>query len=67
MTYDANAASRYAERNTSNQAAVAIKMLIGDWYIDELGILTRKITARYLAVLSRPSGWYKKQSVQADT
>jgi hypothetical protein len=23
----------------------AIKMLIGDWYIDELGVLTREITA----------------------
>jgi hypothetical protein len=24
----------------------AVKMLIGDWYVDELGILTREITAR---------------------
>ena len=24
----------------------AIKMLIGDWYVDELGILTREIRAR---------------------
>jgi hypothetical protein len=24
----------------------AIKMLVGDWYVDELGILTREITAR---------------------
>ena len=58
MTYDANAAiaelqhlrfkqRRYAERNNSNQAIVpAIKMSIGDWYVDELGILTREITAR---------------------
>jgi len=57
MTCDANAAiaelqhlrfkqRRYAQRNTSNQAAVpAIKMLIGDWYVDELGMLTREITA----------------------
>ena len=38
---------RYAERNNSNQAVVpAIKMLIGDWYVDELGIWTREITAR---------------------
>jgi hypothetical protein len=58
MTYDANAAiaelehlrfrqRRYAERNNNNQAVVpAIKMLIGDWYVDELGILTREIAAR---------------------
>ena len=58
MTYDANAAiaelqhlrfkqRRYGERNNSNQAIVpAIKMLIGDWYVDELGIWTREITAR---------------------
>ena len=58
MIYDANAAiaelqhlrfkqRRYAERNNSNQTVVpAIKMLIGDWYVDELGILTREITAR---------------------
>ena len=58
MTYDANAAiaelqhlrfkqRRYAERNNSNQTVMhAIKMLIGDWYVDELGILTREITAR---------------------
>jgi hypothetical protein len=24
----------------------AVKMLIGDWYVDELGILTREIKAR---------------------
>ena len=24
----------------------AIKMLVGDWYVDELGVLTREITAR---------------------
>ena len=36
-----------AERNNSTQAVVpAIKMLIGDWYVDEFGILTREITAR---------------------
>jgi hypothetical protein len=61
MTYDADAASivleferlrsqqrrRHAERNTSHQSVLpAIKMLIGDWYVDELGILTREITAR---------------------
>jgi hypothetical protein len=34
-------------RSDSNQSVLpAIKMLIGDWYVDELGILTREITAR---------------------
>ena len=38
---------RQTERNTSNQAmTLAIKMLIGDWRVDELGIMTREITAR---------------------
>jgi hypothetical protein len=38
---------RQTERDTNNQAMTpAIKMLIGDWHIDELGILTREITAR---------------------
>ena len=38
---------RQTERNTNNQAMTpAIKMLIGDWHVDELGILTREITAR---------------------
>jgi len=58
MTYDANAAiaelehlrfkqRRYTERTNSNQGLMpATKMLIGDWYVDELGILTREITAR---------------------
>ena len=58
MAYDATPATaelehlrfkqrRFAERNTSNLAVVpAIKMLIGDWCVDELGILTRQITAR---------------------
>jgi hypothetical protein len=58
MTYDANTATeleferlrfkqrRYV-RSNSNQAAIpAIKMLIGDWYVDEFGILTREIAAR---------------------
>ena len=58
MTYDADAATtvlefehlrsrqrrRQTERNTSNTPAV--KMLIGDWHVDEFGILTREITAR---------------------
>jgi hypothetical protein len=59
MTYDADTATeieferlrfkqhRYTERSNSNQAMTpAINMLIGDWYVDELGILTREITAR---------------------
>jgi hypothetical protein len=38
---------RYAERNSSNQqVTLAIKMLIGDWHVDELGIRTREITVR---------------------
>jgi hypothetical protein len=60
MTYDAHAQTtvlefehlrsrrrrRQTERNTSNQATPAIKMLIGDWHADKLGIMTREITAR---------------------
>ena len=61
MTYDADASTtvrefehlrsqlrrRRTERKTSNQAMTpAIEMLIGDWHVDELGILTREITAR---------------------
>jgi len=58
MTYDANLGTidleierlrpkrrRHGPRNTNNQVP-AIKMLIGDWHVDELGILTREITAR---------------------
>jgi hypothetical protein len=38
---------RYAERRSSSQEAMpAIKMLVGEWYTDELGILTREIRAR---------------------
>ena len=59
MTYDANAAielelerlrfrrQRYAERSNRNQEVTpAIKMIIGDWYVDEFGMPTREITAR---------------------
>ena len=36
-----------AERNGSSQRMTpATKMLIGDWRVDELGVLTREITAR---------------------
>ena len=58
MTYDANLATvdleierlrperrRHGPRNINNLIP-AIKMLVGDWYVDELGILTREITAR---------------------
>jgi hypothetical protein len=38
---------RHAERRSSSQEMLpAIKMLVGDWYIDELGVMTREITAR---------------------
>jgi hypothetical protein len=59
MAYDADAAievelerlrskrQRYSERMSSGQAVLpAIKMIIGDWYVDELGMPTREITAR---------------------
>jgi hypothetical protein len=58
MTYDADIATidlerlrterrRNAERRSGNQGMIpAIKMLVGDWYVDELGMLTREITAR---------------------
>ena len=39
---------RYSERRSlySQEVLPAIKMLVGDWYVDELGVLTREITAR---------------------
>ena len=38
---------RYNERRSYSQEVLpAIKMLVGDWYVDELGVLTREITAR---------------------
>ena len=58
MTNDADAAiaefdhlrlkqRRYAERMSRRQEVLpAVKMLIGDWYVDELGIMTREIRAR---------------------
>jgi len=61
MTYDADAPilalevehlrsqqrRRHAERKTSDQQVLpAIKMLVGDWYVDEFGIRTREIWAR---------------------
>ena len=52
MTYDADAAiaefdhlrlkqRRYAERRSSSQEVLpAVKVLIGDWYVDELRLAT---------------------------
>ena len=73
MTYDANIATvdlqierlrterrRHAERSSGNQVmSPAIKMLIGDWYVDELNIMTREITPR-LAV--RVEHWWNNRS-----
>jgi hypothetical protein len=57
MTYDANLGTvdleierlrterrRHGPRNTNNLIPT-VKMVIGDWYVDELGVLTREITA----------------------
>jgi hypothetical protein len=60
MTYDADAAiefelerlrllqrQRHSERMGIRQEVLpAIKMIIGEWYVDELGVRTREITAR---------------------
>jgi hypothetical protein len=32
--------------SSSHTVLPAIKMVTGDWYVDELGMLTREITAR---------------------
>ena len=38
---------RRSERLSISQPATpAIEMIIGDWYVDELGVRTREITAR---------------------
>jgi hypothetical protein len=38
---------RHTERRSSSQDMLpAIKMLIGDWYTDELGVMTREVRAR---------------------
>jgi hypothetical protein len=38
---------RHGERRSSARDVVpAIKMVIGNWYIDELGVLTREIRTR---------------------
>jgi hypothetical protein len=55
MTYDSAIAlerlrfkrQRYSERMCNSEAVTpAIKMNIGEWYVDELGVRTREITAR---------------------
>jgi hypothetical protein len=58
MTYDADAEAvdlldhllfkqrRHSERTNSHLATPAIKMIIGNWHVDELGIRTREVTAR---------------------
>jgi hypothetical protein len=58
MTYDATIVDLEIERlrterrrrgesmSSSREVLPAIKMLIGDWQIDELGMLTREVTAR---------------------
>jgi hypothetical protein len=33
-------------RRASPEVLPAIKMVIGEWYVDELGVRTREITAR---------------------
>jgi hypothetical protein len=57
MTYDADEVielelerlrlkqRRHGERTNSYLATPALKMVVGDWYVDELGIRTREITA----------------------
>ena len=59
MAYDADEAvdlldhllskqRRHGERRSSAQEVLpAIKMVISDWYTDELGVLTREIRAQF--------------------
>jgi hypothetical protein len=38
---------QYYERTSNDQLTTpAIKMVVGDWHVDEFGVLTREITAR---------------------
>jgi hypothetical protein len=37
---------RHGERMSSQEVLPAIKMIVGEWYVDELGVRTREITAR---------------------
>jgi hypothetical protein len=37
---------QHYERMSNDQLTTpAIKMIVGDWYVDELGVLTREVTA----------------------
>jgi hypothetical protein len=33
-------------RSSSQEVLPAIRMLVGDWYVDELGVMTREVRAR---------------------
>jgi hypothetical protein len=55
MTYDADDSGIELElerlrskrrRRTGQEVLPAIKMIVGEWYVDELGVRTREITAR---------------------
>jgi hypothetical protein len=59
MTYDADVKDvdlldhllskrrRPTERRSNSQGLLpAIKMIVGDWYVDELGVMTREVKAR---------------------
>jgi hypothetical protein len=59
MTYDADGEAvdlldhllakqrRQNDRRSGSQEVLpAIKMLVGDWYVDEFGVLTREVRAR---------------------
>jgi hypothetical protein len=55
MTYDTSASAielalerlrSEQPRRASQEVLPAIKMIIGEWYVDELGVRTREITAR---------------------
>ena len=36
---------RYERMNGTQATTPTIKMIVGDWYVDEFGVLTREITA----------------------
>ena len=55
MTYDADAISELElerlrefrrQRFPRAETTPTINMIVGDWYVDELGVRTREITAR---------------------
>ena len=37
---------RYERMNGTQATTPMIKMIVGDWYVDEFGVRTREITAR---------------------